>query len=89
MYWTEIYPHEIWTNMLVIDNKLIDYKIGDSKRNKYSWTIPFDDELIKRFSEVEVISSYEVVYNDTEHEQAFENGRNKVTEYTNKFGFYK
>lgn len=87
-HWSDIYPHEIWTNIMVIDNKVIDYKIGGDKRGKGDWTIRWNDELRNRFNEVEVISTYEIVYDDKEHGQAFENGRQKVDKHRLQYGSY-
>jgi len=73
---------------MVIDNKMIDYKIGGHKRDKGSWTIRLNDELIERFKDVEVISISETVNNDIEHQQAFENGSQKVSVHIKQYGSY-
>lgn len=90
MYWNDVYPHKIWTNILVFDKKLIDYKIGESERSKGSWTIRWSDELIENFhtDRVRVISSYEEVNNSTEHNKAFDNGQEKVNKHIAEYGFY-
>ena len=88
MHWSDKYPHKIWTNILVIDNKVIDYKIGGERRDKYTWSILFNKELISRFDDIEVISSYEETNNDAEHNMAFENGREKVIDHMKKFDCY-
>jgi hypothetical protein len=88
-FWTDIYPHEIWTNILVLDNKVIDYKIGRSKRDKYTWTIRCSNrEVFDRFDEVDVIQSVELVLNNIEHNQAFENGGELVDKYISNYGTY-
>lgn len=87
-HWSDAYPHKIWTNILTIDNKIIDYKIGGNQRDKSTWTMRFNKELHDRFNEIEVISTFEDVNDDIEHQQAFENGTNRVKEHAKKYGSY-
>lgn len=88
MHWSDIYPHKIWTNILVIDNKIIDYKIGVNQLDKFSWTIRFNEELHDRFNEIETISTFELVNNGVEHERAFDNGSQLVKEHAKMHGYY-
>lgn len=87
-HWSDVYPHKIWTNILVIDNKVIDYKIGGSVRDKFSWTMRFNKELYDRFDEIKTISTYEIVNNNIEHNLAFDKGRDLVELQVEKHGYY-
>lgn len=87
-YWSDEYPHKIWTNIMVFDNKVIDYKIGGQQREKGSWTIRWNKELVENFDKAEVLSTYEIVNNNTEHEQAFENGRLLIDRHVKNYGTY-
>lgn len=87
-HWSDIYPHKIWTNIITLDNKFIDYKIGGEKREKGSWSLSWTDEMIERFDEIKVISTYEEVNDDSEHENAFGKGSELVNEYKNEYGNY-
>lgn len=87
-HWSDIYPHKVWTNIITLDSKLIDYKIGGTKRDKSSWTLRWTDEMVERFDDIKVVSTYEEVNDDTEHENAFENGSELVIEYQKEYGSY-
>jgi len=85
---SDIYPHKIWTNIMTLDNKVIDYKICGGKENKGSWSLSWTDELVKRFDDIKVISTFEEVNNLCEHENAFEKGSELVNEHRNEYGNY-
>ena len=81
MHWSDVYPHNIWTNILVLDGKVVDYKIGGSSRDKWSWTIRRDNEVV-------VLSFPKSVNNDEEHEKAFKSGRAIVDKMIEIYGTY-
>lgn len=82
----ESYPQKVWTNIMVLGDKLISYRIDNYERGH--WAIPWSAELIKRQDDIKVISTYEEVDNDEEHRRAFEKGEEKALAYSKEFGDY-
>ena len=85
---TNEYPQEVWVNILTLDGKVIDYKIGGSKRDKGSWTIRYTKELMGRYEDMKVESTSIMVSNSEEQNEAFVKGRRMVKEQVEKYGSY-
>lgn len=72
-HWADTYPHIIYASVLLLDNKIIDYKIGQ----RY-WESPLHVTLRGQISMDELFrcetkhTSWEVT-NDEEHNNVFEN----------------
>lgn len=74
MGWLEEYPHNVYASVLLLDNKIMNYKIGNR-----AWKHPFD--MTWRFPLPDNIDEYSVqsncweVNNSEEHNEAFNMGR--------------
>lgn len=73
-HWVETYPHTIWANVVLKDNKIVNWSVGERKwEHHFSMTryfkVPFNfddykDEIVQNLS-------WEV-QNDKEHNDVFE-----------------
>ena len=88
-HWSDIYPHDIWTNILVFRGKVIDYKIGGDKRDWESWTFAWDEDIVENKEALHVIQFREAVSNAAEHTVAFEKGLDMVDEVVTRYGKYE
>jgi hypothetical protein len=68
-HWSDIYPHELHANVLLLDNKIECWKVGNTKAEEY-W--PFKAYWkLDRLNDYEVKSHTWVVNNDEEHNEVF------------------
>ena len=88
-FWTDVYPHKVWTNILTFKGKYMDYKIGKDKRDWETWTFAWNKEIIDNTDELNIISFYEIVNNSDEHSSAFDKGNGIVDTFINNYGKYK
>ncbi|MBD1379133.1 hypothetical protein [Metabacillus arenae] len=69
-HWVDTYPHEVYASVLLLDNKIYNYKIG-----QHYWEYPFQVKM--RYSDFDKLDKMEAKYtsftveNDEEHENAF------------------
>ncbi len=67
-HWSEVYPHELHASVVLKDNKIISWKVGNGKlRDKY-----MIDILIKTNPEYLYQEKTWVVNNEAEHREVFE-----------------
>lgn len=66
-HWIETYPHKIYASVLILDNKVMDYKIGERKwEHVYDVTLRGQIE-IKDLERCKVKNTYWEVNNINEH----------------------
>lgn len=68
MSWYNMFPHTIYKQVLLMDGKLIDWKIGGNKKTVYDWSAILPDIN----GEMEVKTIEIVCNNEAEHKEAFE-----------------
>lgn len=88
-HWSDVYPHEIWTNILTFKGQVVDYKIGNRKREWETWTFRWDKHIRKNQKDLFVIQVRTIVCNDFEHEKAFIDGRKMVDMVKENYGEYQ
>lgn len=70
--WFDTYPHKVYTSVLLLDGKLIDYKIGQTY-----WQEPFEVTLrgqinLEDLFKCEVRNTFWEVNNSEEHLNVFD-----------------
>lgn len=69
MSWHDEYPHKLYYQVLLLDNKMIDWKISGSKKDVLNWSL----KIPTRINGIANIVTKEIVVNDDkEHNQAFD-----------------
>jgi hypothetical protein len=70
-HWVDTYPHEVYASVLLLDNKIINYKIGER-----FWSTPLEAKIYTRkqidFEKLKTEYTSWTVYNSEEHNKAFE-----------------
>lgn len=70
-HWSDVYPHEVYACVLLLDGKIYNWKIGE-----YYWSSPYEARM--RLSDFDKIDRMKTeykswtVYNDEEHNEVFE-----------------
>lgn len=69
--WLETYPHKIYASVLLLDNELIDYKVGE-----HYWESPHQVTLRGQISYNDLLKcktkyTFWEVYNQEEHNKVF------------------
>ena len=67
MDWTNEYPHTIYQQVLLLDGKMIDWKIGGNRKTASTWT----RRMCYKEGSVTVETKEIEVNNDQEHNEAF------------------
>ena len=68
MSWYNIFPHTLYKQALLMDGKLIDWKVGGGKKTVYDWSVLLSDID----GEMEVITIEIECKNEAEHKEVFE-----------------
>lgn len=71
LHWAYTYPHKVYCSVLLLDGKIVDYKIGE----RY-WSTPFQITLrgqitLEELEKAKTEYTYWEVNNDKEHQQVF------------------
>ena len=69
MAWHDEYPHSVWASVLLLDNKIENWKIGGHKRDVGTWTHYWKRD---RLGDYIVVNKEFTANNQEDHERIFE-----------------
>jgi hypothetical protein len=83
VHWSDEYPHELHANVLLLDNKIECWKVGNTKADEGYWPFrahwkidrmrlkPVDGYDVWNLGDYEIQTKTWIVNNDKEHDDVF------------------
>lgn len=88
MFYMKEYPYDVWVSIHLFKDKLLNYKIGSSKRSAGSCGLWFTDELRDNFDEVQELYYKVTINGEGEHSKAFDNASEIIKKFKDLYGYY-